>query len=335
MSSPLKFRRLATRVEKASIIVDIGMILLVCVNLALILFDGLFHIGMFRDLLASLSPGFHDLYRDTVHANFLLIDLCFVAVYLTEFSIRWVLAIVNRTHHRWFFFPFVRWYDLLGCIPIGAFRWLRILRIISLLHRLQRIGLIDLSQTYIGQTVIKYYSILVEEISDRVVINVLNGAQDEIRLGSPLFHRIESDVLRPRQDAIVGVIARRVANAVAQSHQHFQQPLADYLMHLTDEAILRTSNGRRLAAIPVAGPRAINLLKDNIREIGVALLDQLADDISAENNRDALKDIINELIEAGTGDGEHLNELIRDTIIDVLDQVKTQVAVKKWQDNYQ
>src|SRR5690606_42147929 len=51
--------------------------------------------------------------------------LLFVSVYLTEFSIRWLVAIARRTHERWFYFPFVHWYDLLGCIPVGSFRWLQ------------------------------------------------------------------------------------------------------------------------------------------------------------------------------------------------------------------
>lgn len=134
-----------------------------------------------------MTPGFHAFYRDTIHSNFLFYDLCFVAVYLTEFVIRWIVAIARGTYHRWFFYPFAHWYDLLGCIPVGSFRWLRILRVVGLLMRLQRMGIIDLSQTWLGQTILKYYNIVVEEISDRVVINVLSGAQREIGVAAPCF----------------------------------------------------------------------------------------------------------------------------------------------------
>ncbi len=89
--------------------------------------------------------------------------------------IRWAVAIARGTYHRWFFYPFVHWYDLLGCIPVGSFRWLRILRVVSLMFRLQKMGVVDFRDTYIGRSVIKYYRILVEEVSDRVVINVLEG----------------------------------------------------------------------------------------------------------------------------------------------------------------
>ena len=53
------------------------------------------------------------------------------------------MAIRKQTYPRWYFYPFLHWYDLLGCIPIGSFRMLRLLRLISLTIRLQKMGIID------------------------------------------------------------------------------------------------------------------------------------------------------------------------------------------------
>src|SRR5690606_19121017 len=210
MNVRLNLKRLRLDLDSLGSLVDLALIGLILLNLGLVLFDWLFRIPAVQDLLHMLSPAFFSFYRDTVHATFLEIDLWFVAVFLTEFVIRWGFAIGRRTYHRWFFYPFAHWYDLLGCIPVGSFRWLRILRVVSLTYRLQRAGLIDLSNTVAWQFAEKYYNVVVEEISDRVVINVLNDVQQQIKQGNPAANRIQSEVLKPRARQLVDYIAARV-----------------------------------------------------------------------------------------------------------------------------
>lgn len=312
------------------LLIDVFMILLVIVNLALIVFDALFALSWVQQQLESATPAFFQFYNDTIHADFFYYDLWFVAIYLTEFMIRWIVAIARGTYHRWFFFPFVHWYDLLGCIPVGGFRWLRTLRIVSLLLRLQRIGVIDMRETYLGATLVKYYKVLVEEISDRVVLNVLDGVQREIRQGNPLMHRIQTEVLQPRQHDLVDYAAGRLIAAAEATHADYREPLGHYLSRLTDDALANTRSGARLAAIPVAGPRAIALIGDAVRDVGVALLDQLIKDIAHPDHRDTVDRLLNDLIEHAAGDSEQLNALVRDTLLDIIEQIKAQVAVQNW-----
>lgn len=323
-------QRLKADLDTLGFAIDVFMIGLVIANLGLIIFDWLFQVSIVNRLLVSYTPQFHDFYLHTVHNDFLFYDLCFVAVYLSEFFIRWMAAIARHTYHRWFFYPFVHWYDLLGCIPVGSFRWLRVLRVISLLMRLQKRGIIDLSQTWLGQTYLKYYNIVVEEVSDRVVINVLSGAQREINSGSPLFQRIEQDVLAPREKALVHFLADRITAATQLTHDQYREPLARYLSHLTDEALTRTQAGQRLVAIPIAGPRALALLGDAVRETGTALVDQFVDDLSSPTNRVHLEQFIHDIIKASQGDAPQLNALLRETLLEILEQVKHQIAVQQW-----
>lgn len=322
--------RIRFNLDGVGLLVDVAMIVLVVLNLALILFDWLFSASIVRVALMEVAPNFTTFYTDTIHNDFMFWDLLFVSVYLAEFSIRWIVAVVRGTYHRWFFYPFAHWYDLLGCIPVGGFRWLRILRIVSLLYRLQRTGIIDLRYTWLGLTVLKYYRIVVEEISDRVVINVIDGVQREVRQGSPLVHRIETEVLEPRRAELVDYIVERVVEVVARTHRDWREGLGDYLSRLTDESLARTPSGARLAAIPVAGPRALALLGDTVRELGVALTDQLVDDLTDPANRDTLDALVDGLLRHASGDRQELDRLIRETLLDILDQVKIQVAVQQW-----
>ncbi|HAD45059.1 MAG: ion transporter [Alloalcanivorax venustensis] len=332
MSVHFNLKRLRPNLDGLGFLIDVGMILLVIANLSLILFDWIYRVEAVQSAMETYTPDFYRFYSDSIHANFFEIDLAFVSVYLTEFVIRWAAAIARQTYHRWFFYPFVHWYDLLGCIPVGSFRWLRILRVVSLMYRLQKLGVVDFRDTAVGATVIKYYRILMEEISDRVVINVLDGAQREIRSGGAMMHRIEQDVLAPRRAQLVDYVAGRIADATRRSHDQYRDQLSEYLVHVTDEAVQRTPAGRRLAAIPVAGPRAIALLGDTVRDGGTALVAQIVEDISAPANRQRLDALVDNLLVASSGGGEQLNEMVKETLLEILDHVKDQVAVQHWKE---
>ena len=323
-------RRLGPNLETVGFLVDVLMILLVIVNLTWILFDWLFAREWFSAWLEQQAPVFHLAYAETLHENFFYYDLMFVAVYLTEFMIRWVVEAVRGTYYRWWFFPVLRWYDLLGCIPIGGFRWLRLLRVFSLLYRLQRMGVIDLSDTAVGRFLRKYYGALVEEVSDRVVINVLDGIQREIREDNPLAHGIERRVLAPRREPLVDYLARRLIEVAGETQREYREPLGDYLSRTTEKALRRTPSGRRLAAVPGAGPRTMALLRDTVRELGVALSDQVIEDLEDPANRETVDRLLDDLLRRLGGGREQLDSLVRDTLLEILDEVKAHVAIQRW-----
>ena len=314
-------------------VIDVAMILLIVLNLALIVFDWFFALAGLQAFLAEQTPDFFVFYRDVIHEDFIFWDMLFVSVYLTEFSIRWLVAIGRRTHERWFYFPFVHWYDLLGCIPVGSFRWLRILRLISLVYRLQKRGIIDLSDTWLGRTLLGWYRIAVEEVSARVVINVLEGAQRELRTDTPLIHRIEHDVLVPRKEALIDFVATTLIDAADRSHQRWREALGHYIARLTREALSQTSVGGTLAAIPGAGPRLLATLSSQTEEIGLAFADQLIADLRNPAHRQTLDEVLESIIIRAGGDRRVLDQLVRDTLLDLLDQVKKQVAVQQWRAN--
>ena len=323
-------RKLKPGLDSLGFAIDLLMIALVIINLAWLTFDWFFGFTLISGFLSQQAPAFHNWYESEIHSHFLFYDLFFVAIYLTEFFIRWAIAIARGTYHRWFFYPFVHWYDLLGCIPVGGFRWLRLLRVITLMLRLQRMGIIDMRDTRPGRFLIKYYNVVLEELSDRVVLNVLGGLQREVREGNPLVHRIEQEVLAPRKQLLIDHLADRLVYASGELHGRYRSELGSYLAQLTDEALSATRNGARLAAIPVAGPRAIALIRDTVQELGLALADQLHDDITAADNRSKLDSLLEGLIDSSVRKDQQINTLIRDTLLEILDQVKAQVAVQRW-----
>ena len=168
----LDLNRLRESREGKWFLVDIFMLLLLIVNLLLLIVDGLYSFDEVSQWLFKYLPVIANAYQP-IHGNFLVIDLCFVALFLTEFIVRWGVSIRQKTYLRWYFFPFIHWYDLVGCIPLGAARMFRFLRVFSIVYRLQKFGVIDLRQTSLYRFVSFYYEVFLEEITDRVILKSL------------------------------------------------------------------------------------------------------------------------------------------------------------------
>ncbi len=192
------------------------MLGLLMVNMAFIIWDSIYNFVAIQNTLKEVFPALQAAYQP-IHENFIFYDLLFVAVFLTEFFVRWVHAVKTYDYGRWYFYPFIHWYDLVGCIPIGGFRILRLLRLISIVHRLHRYGIIDVTQYRAYQFINFYYEAFMEELSDRIVLNVIGGIQSEAGRGSPLVNQIQQQVLYPRRQMITNWLSTRVDHALQQN----------------------------------------------------------------------------------------------------------------------
>jgi len=70
--------------ERANLVWDLLIIVLVIANLALLLFDSLFLLPPLNAAFEAVAPGLHGAYDRHIHAHFLTIDLAFVAVFLLD-----------------------------------------------------------------------------------------------------------------------------------------------------------------------------------------------------------------------------------------------------------
>lgn len=316
--------------EAPLLALDLFMVLLVLFNLSWILFNTLFASQAVQAGVAWLSADFHAWYGTQIHPNFLDYDMLFVAVYVTELLFRWALAIVRRTYHRWFFYPFVHWYDVLGCIPVGSFRWLRVLRAVSLLWRLQKNGVIDLSQTWLVRTAGKYLDILTEEVADRVVVNVLDGVHGEVARGNPVVHRIGREVLAPRRDELLDWLTSRLRDAGSRTWQAQRNALHDYLSPAIAEGLEASAEVRRLQAIPLVGPAVKEALDAAITDIARGIIERIANDLADPAGEQQLRNILASMTDSLTEDDERLAALVREALLEALLIVRQQVSVQQW-----
>lgn len=336
MAAPLLRRPVRVGLAWADVVWDVGIMVLVVLNLALIVFDTLFAAGVFADLVGAISPAFRHWYAQTVHANFYTIDLYFVAIFALDVLIGWAVAIWRRTYHRWFFYPFVHFYDVLGCIPLAGFRWLRALRVFALMVRLQRLELIDVRNWYVYGVVYKYYSILVEEISDRVVVNVLDGVQDEVKSGGgELSRRVITDVVQPRKQDLVSTIRGRAENTVTRTYEANREQIQTFVARMVDRAVAGNTAVAGLERIPMLGAAATRSIEwairdavNNVLDEVVAGLDSDEFDAMVQNIADTVFDMLLEE-EAAADQAE-----VKQAVVEIIGLIQEQVKKQRWKEIY-
>lgn len=314
------------------IIVDIIMLLLVLFNLSSILFDYTFGLPWINHLWQIVTPNFHQWYSVDVHPFAVQFDLLFVAIFLAELTIRWSIAIIKKTYEKWFFYPFIHWYDVLGCIPLnGTFRLLRLLRIFSLFYRLQRLGVIDVTSTYVFKKASKYLDIIVEEVSDRVVIKVLDGVQDEIQTGSPIVEKVAREVLLPKSEIISTWVAERVSDAITITYAEHKKELHAYVEELVKNAVQNNKEIDNIRLVPGVGRIISNMLDSAISDISFSVVDQIMEDLENTKNKRGIDDITNAILNQFLNQ-EQANQvsLFTGVIDEVIELIKEQVKIKQW-----
>lgn len=317
--------------DSALFALDVAMLVLIIANLALILFEWIYVGTPLRGFLESNWPAFFRFYEDTIHEHFLWIDLAFVAVFFAELMGQWIAAIIERRYHRWFFYPFIHWYDVLGCIPVASFRFFRALRVVSMVFKMQRLEIIDLKKTGLYRTVDKYRGILTEEISDRVVANVLTDLQREVEQGNPVIKRIREEIVEPRRDLLVAAASERLQEATNRTYALYRHDVEQYVERRIAEAIEQNEEIGRIAQVPVVGERLSVLLERAISDITFHVINGMIEDLGASENNPVLNQVaeisVNTILQEGS---EDLEDVTREAIVEALEMVKEQVLVQQW-----
>ncbi|HEX5360290.1 MAG TPA: hypothetical protein VFW49_04270 [Fluviicoccus sp.] len=309
------------------LVLDFFVLLLITLNLLWLVIDSLLLNSGAGILIHWLRPDIVPTYRAEWHRNALLYDTLLTGFLIVELLIRWVVAAYRKAYHRWFFYPFIHWYDVLGCLP--GLQALRLLRLISIFYRLNRMGLL-LVGTGLIDTVKKYYGIVLEEISDRIVVNVLDGVQREIRSGNPVSGQIRERILDPHREVLTGWISGQLTQVAAHSYQSHEQALAAYLEEVAAEAIRQNPEWRALKGrLPLVG----GLLELEIQTMTGSLVNGMASrlirDLGKPGNR-ALDIVSEALYDNMTRPDPQVTQAVEQIALEAIDLIKSQVTVQQW-----
>ena len=312
--------------ETPWLVLDLVMLGVLFINLAWLIFDSLYATDFIYGQLDAHFPALIDTY-DPVHNNFLLVDLVFIGIFFTEFCFRWIVAVVRKEHLRWYFFPFLHWYDIVGLIPTGPTRLFRFLRILSILHRLHKYKIINLNETAIFRFFAFYADVFVEELSDRIVVKVLSDAQKDISAGSPLLDDINEQVLAPRRPVITQWLAG-VINHLGQSlnSDEHGEVIREHVRKSVGKAVRENAQVSTLNYLPVIGKTIENTLEASVTDIVTKSLVNLLNDLDS----DRIDHFISVGLHDYTPSADALDKEVLNVVNECIELLKSHVSQQRW-----
>jgi len=328
MTEPVVARQ-ARRRDQLHAAWEAFIVLLVCINLSLILFDSLFALQPVSAVLADLAPELHARYQQSVHANFQYIDLGFVAIFVLDVLLGWTVALFERRYARWYYYPFAHWYDVLGCIPLAGLRWLRVLRVGALLIRLQRLGLIDMRGWAIYGLFSRYYYLLIEELSDRVMVRLFGRLQQEIGASDDLSRRLLQEVVRPRKQRLLNDISRRLQDMLETGYRDNRGAIEGYVSQLIHQALQNNPEMHNLRRLPL-GNRLASTLDDALSDIAARLLQGAVEGMRGPQFQALAGNLADEFFDAWVYQDENTDLALEELLVDVIEVLKQQVLDRRW-----
>lgn len=330
----INLKPLRNRETSLWLLLDLFMVGLLMLNIGWIIFDSLYTVSELNTgLRFVLGNGIIDWYGEALHPHFYAYDLIFVAIFASELLFRWAWAVYHRTFGHWLAYPVIHWYDVLGCIPLGSFRMLRLLRVVSIGVRLQKAGVIDVKNWWLFRQLQKLYAIVMEEISDRVVVQVITGMQGELQSAGGIEEQIVADVVKPRQDRLVQAIGLRLSRTVGDAYSQNREPLERYIKSTVSEAVRANREVRTIDRMPLVGGVVTGLLDDAITDIVCGVVERAVTDLDSVEFQQLFDGMansgLNRLLDSSSAGSSELTA----AITDILEVVKQQVAKRRWLEN--
>jgi hypothetical protein len=317
---------------------DLLMLIIVTINLLYLFFGFLFQFGFFSSTIHYISTGFYDWYNTNLYPHVLDYDLIFVGIYVAELLFRWIRSIYRKKYDSWWFYPFVHWYDVIMCIPVlNGLNFFGFIRLFGLVYRLQRLGVFDLTKTFVFKKSAFVSEVVVEEVADRVIAKMLTMTQEEIQKGSPLVEKIVTNVIKPKEDIIVNYLTNRIGEAMNLSYTQYRRELKQYVEKIISEAVNENQTVDALRYIPGLGKIFQEMLDKAVADITFNTIDKLMKDIIDPNNTRGIKEVTHGLLETFLDnkhpEGQELNQTIIAIINDSIEEVKKSVLQKEWKLN--
>lgn len=319
---------------KLYLVYDIFMVFIIIFNL--------FCLGMNFFLMSNIGGWFFstihlssvlEFYRGHLHPWVISTEAWFIIFLIVELLVRWGIAIIDRHHQRWFFFPFIHWYEVLAIIP--HLRFLRLFRAGSIAYRLYEMGYQIFPASWQKKGLF-YYRVIMEELSDRIVITVLDGIKHELTT-STTHKDLISNLVQHHREMFAQVLAEMLQENLSRELRVDRERIAKNVGQIVNQAIEDTPElTQLLRLIPIVGGRIEQQIQSIGQRLGEnitqGLIDPFADPAaSSAASPNLYADISKRISRIEVENNAHLDELVRSAVFESLHAVRKQVKVKQWQ----
>lgn len=312
---------------------DAVMMVAIVVDLLLMGLDSLLMSNFALDMMGWL--GFSEVissYQATLHHPLKTLGGFFTIFLVLELLVRWSLAIANKRYYRWFFFPFVHWYEVLGCAP--QLRALRLLRVGVIGYRLYQLNKLNIPKSWI-KTGKFYYSVILEEISDRVIITAIDNIRMELANADNQLVQSVIDKHRPEiQAVVVDMLNKEVTPVLVGTPNNppiYANALARQVGTAIQQSLTNTHELRRIIRmIPIAGGLIEQQMLSIGQHIGENLVTTLTKNLTQHDTLTPIYQQIGKSIADIDTTNPILEKLVREIIFDSLAAFEKQVRVQQW-----
>lgn len=332
LNAELPGKQPPSRAWRAFLLYDIVIMVLIVVNLLTIAVDHLMftHIGLAAAQFVD-QAGWIFYYREQLHPVIQTMDEWITIYLVSELLLRWLAAIVFKQHYRWFFFPFIHWYEFLACIP--TFRALRLLRATVIGYRLHQLGYKVLPDSWL-KTGLFYYQVVMEELSDRIVLTILDGVERELKNGAA-HHQLLHQLVNSHRLQIEQAMGEILQNNLATALQAQQQHIALGVGKIVSQAIADTPElYRLLRLIPVVGSRLEQQLQNIGQRLGenitAGLIEPFSQPASASQPVNAVLNTSASYLGQLHIDTPALEKLVESLVFESLAIIRQQIKVQHW-----
>ena len=308
---------------------DMILMIVLIVNFLWIFFDWLFSLSLVQNFFMEYTPSFYDLYLP-INENFDLYDLVFVSVYVIDLLVGWTISVFKKKKHL-LDYPISHWYDILGCIPSGSLLFLRLLRVFSIFIRLDKMRIVDLQKIYFVKKIIKIVNIIIEEVSDRVVLNILRGVRTDFAEGRPISKAIMSDVVEPQKDKVIDLFFTKFADVSSDTYNNYKDELKAYIHQKAKNAVNNNRELARLTSMPVIGTSIRGIIEKSVANTAYETINGVIEDLVSDKGTAVIKDFTTKISDMVFRDmEEQLGEIVKNVVVSSLDLIEKETNVKQW-----
>lgn len=272
-----------------------------------------------------------EFYKTHLHPWVITTEAWFIGFLIVELLVRWAISVVYKHHQRWFFFPFIHWYEILAIIP--HLRFLRLFRAGIVAYRLYEMGykIIPASWLQRGRF---YYQVMMEELSDRVVITVIDGIKHELQTSST-HKKILHDLVDHHRSLFATTLAEILQEALASELKAQQPIMSQRVGEIVNQAIEDTPElTQLLRLIPIVGGRIESQIQSIGQRLGENITSGLIDPFIQGSNTapNTNYQLIAQRVSELNIDNQHLEQLVESMVFESIEAIRKQVKIKQWQE---
>ena len=313
---------------------DIVMIIAISIDLLLISIDAILTSDFSRGAAGWLAiSNTLNWYQTTLHDPLRTAGGFFTLFLIVELLLRWAIAIQQQIYYRWFFFPFVHWYEVLGCFP--QLRALRLFRVFIIGRRLYQLGYQVLPQPWLNR--IKFYiNLLLEELSDRVILTTIHNYRQQLTDPKMQKSLIDSTFTRNRDEieaTLLSLLRQELAPKLQNLNGHSEngKQLAGDIGNAVQNALANTPELHGLLRlIPIAGKLIEAQLLDIGHNIGENVVTAINDCLLDPERIDSLMLAIAQGVAQIDTNNTELEILVARIFSESLAEFESNLKIQQW-----